>query len=254
MALAEETKVQKQTEHNQHFSASHLGLIFLVSVLVLSAVAFKQGFDFSFLKKQPSKNKKAFTYEDAKAKAVADLAGNKNKQPGSELEAQLALLDADYKSGQVLGAATNTLDTVFDETATPIPAEILNSIPVLINEKNNLEGITKYISDFNDAEMEFDAIGILVALNSQEGSQVKEAHRKAEELCKVLLRIEVPSELANYHKLKMLYYVELGQLALSYANEPGAQAADSISEQIFSISNELNKEHDRIYKKFGVSI
>ncbi len=245
--------MQREDSTTQHFSLSNLGLIFLVSVFVLSLAVFKNGFMNPFAKKTSTKVEN-FTYEQAKAQALKEVEIEAKKDNDKKLEEQLALLDTDFKSGQVLGAATNTLDTVFDETATPIPDEILNSIPVRATDKNNFEGITKYVSDFSDAEMEFDAMGILVSLNSQAATEVKNAQSKVEELCKVLLQLEVPSELAKYHKLKMLYYVELGALAQSYANEPGAQAADSISEQIFSISNELNKEHDRIFKKFGVAL
>lgn len=237
----------------QHFNLGHLKLI-AGSVAVILLITWVKG-GFSFEKKQTAVTKN-YTYEQAQSEAIAKESVSLN-QTSSKAKNELALLDPNFASGSVLGTSTGTeatMESVFSESATPIPKEILDSIPVITNKENNQNGIIKYMQEYSETEYQNDAPGILIGLNSDSSVELQGVPQKVEDLLKALLQVEVPSELSDYHRLKMLYYVELRTTALIDLNIEKEQNAENVSQLIFSISQEIKKQQQNIYKKYVIRL
>lgn len=240
----------KENKTKQHFHFGHLSLIAGSVAVILLISWFKGGF--SFEKKQVSISKN-YSYEQAQldaAKQTLSSSGLSQK----EQETQLALLDPNFLEGSVLGSSTGTLNTIFSDEATPIPQEILNIMPVLTTTDNTKEGVLNYLQNFTETEYINDVASILVSLGSSSAEDYKEVPNKVDVLVKALLALEVPSDLANYHRLKLLYYAELRDLANVNLGLNKDLDLDIISQQIFSVSEALNLEKQKISSKYQISL
>lgn len=196
-------------------------------------------------------NNKILTYEEARAKIAGEF-GNLNS--GSDLmKAQLALVDPTNGAdqGAVLGATTG-LD-IADPLNTLLPQKYLDTIKLVTTDDNSDESFKRYSQKVVLIESQNGMMNILSTLNSDDNEKLVQISTKAKNLVASMKSVEVPTELTEYHKLKMIYYVTLGQIGESLAGQSQFKL-DDITKGLLSIMDRLGAIKLEIYNKHGISI
>jgi hypothetical protein len=96
-------------------------------------------------------------------------------------------------------------------------------------------------------------MNILATLNTDDNEKLVGISSKAKNLVASMKSVEVPSELIEYHKLKMIYYVTLGQIGESLAGQSQFKL-DDITKGLLSIMDRLGAIKLEIYNKHGLTL
>ncbi len=233
-----------------HFG--HFALIAIAVVGVFGLTVFKKGTAFFYPKSEIKKN--LYTYEQATLDAQKELGINVSVNQiasSSQDEKELALIDPNFSSGgSVLGESTEAEEAIANNVF-EIPEEILNGIPILYTAPNTKEAAQKYFSDFSEAEYQNDLPVVLEGLSSDDPEKIGQVPEKIDKLMKAFLDLDVPPDLYKFHRLKLLYYSELRQMAMAVLSAEGAQTPESVSEQTISVVQALSEEQKKIDSQFG---
>lgn len=253
-----EKYMETNTSGQDNFSADkfqslhfgHVAIVLGCAVFLLSISYMKSGFNFNLAKKQSIKK---YTYAEAKAKAIAQVGLPSNY--GSESKSQLAILDSDFGTGQVAGASINALGDLgipsADESWTK---EELSMIPIKIISDNSSAAFEKYRDSMEAVEINYDLAYIMLALNSDDKAVLKQAGKKAEELVKAALTVEVPSNLSELHRFKNIQFMEMGLLAKSLSGENVGTEPQELSSEIFSVMEKIGRLKTDIFEKYNFEI
>lgn len=237
----------------QNFQSLHMGhaaIVFGCAVFLISISFLKGGLSFNLAKKQSIKK---YTYAEAKAKAIAN-AGLPSDY-GSENKNQIAMLDPDMGVGQVAGASINALqDLGIPSAEESWSAEELGKIPVKEISSNTLEAFDAYKSEMDYLEEVYDLAFITFALNSDDKAMLIQAAKKADDLVKASVTVEVPSNLSLYHKFRNIQYMEMGLLAKSMSGEKVGAEAKDLSAEMFSVMEKIGRLKTEISEKYNFEI
>lgn len=195
-------------------------------------------------------NNKILTYEEARAKVAGEF-GNLNS--GSDtMKSQLALVDpSGGDKGSVLGAVTGL--NIADPLETLLPQKYLDSIKLVTTDDNSAESFKRYSERVVLIESQNGMMNILATLNTDDNEKLVGISGKAKNLVASMKSVEVPSELVEYHKLKMIYYVTLGQIGESLAGQSQFKL-DDITKGLLSIMDRLGAIKLEIYNKHGLTL
>ena len=229
----------------------HFGVILFCALALVSLAWMKSGFNFVLRPgDQPAVPK--YTYEQAQAEVLAE---NGNSLPAADNPDanQLAMLDPSLSSGAVLGASTGTEDSVIPPAEQLITPEILNIIPVKEIATSSFDSVRQYKEDTDSIENDDNLAGIMVDLTSQDSTVMKNLGVKIDKLITDLLQVKVPTDLVRFHKVKLLYYSELKELADGYAGVEGAQNPQDVGMDIFSLNDYLSNMKSSLLTSYGLS-
>jgi hypothetical protein len=251
-----ENKIQEQgTALVQKLDALHFGHVAIIlgcAFFLISVSLMKSGFQL------PSSHKvaiKKITYAEAKAKALAAAGMTDEINTTESTDAQMAMLDPEFGQGSVAGASTGTLESLGIPTAEQSwSQEELNLIPVKIISDNSQIAYETYRDTMQVLETNFDLAFITFALNSDDQVMLKDAGKKADELVKASVIVDVPSNFALYHKFRNIQYMEMGLLAKSMAGESVGIEAKDLSSEMFSVMEKLGRMKTEILQKYNFEI
>lgn len=242
--------IHKDQDHG--FTKGHIATI-AVCALALAGIGFmKNGFNFS-LSKASSGEIKPYTYEMALAE-VESQGSSSGEHSADENRNQLAMLDSNFSEGSVLGASTGTLDSVIPDAQDTLTPEVLAPIKINLLPNTTTESLKQYVEDVRAVELQDEADVILSNLNSDDKKLLEETAKKVIPLVQDLLLVPVPKALEEYHKIKMIYYLQLSNLAEGYAGVVNAPDPKETGMQVFSVTERLSKIQSEISDKYGVRL
>lgn len=235
-----------------HFG--HLGIVMLCAIVLIFTAWMKSGFNF-ILSPGSEPITKILTYDQAMAQVLAEAGESPQSSiadgSGSNSN-QLAMIDPMLSDVAVLGTSTGTLDTVIPSGDQVLTPEILNNIKVTVIATTSLEAIKKYKDDLEFVENQDGAASIIADLTSQDSALLKTDADKITQLLVDLLQVEVPAPLADYHKVTLLYYTELRELALGYSGDVNARDPKDVGLEIFPITDYLENAKSNLLSKYGL--
>lgn len=236
----------------EHFHFGHLGAIALCAALLLGMTFMKNGFHLNFNSAQNQSQRKIVTYEEAVTKVAANYPQASEAESAGQMEEQLALIDPSRETGSVLGASTG--DELFPPAEEIFTQEALGKIKIKINPVSNKETLLKYAQQIASIEAYYNFAGMLSALNSEDKTQLATVPEAAKKLNSLMIQIEAPSEAEEYHKLKMIYYVILADIANNFAGKAASADLQSSSAGMFSIMDKLDRIKAEIQNKYQVEL
>lgn len=236
----------------EHLHFGHLGIIAACAVILLALTVMKGGFRFSL--KSSSASQPGLTYEEAKKMAVAQMGGEPESTYDPDIaQQQLAMIDPSLADGQVLGASTG-LEGMMPAAETVFTDSILNQIKIREMNESGVEAVKKYADQLTAAESQFDILTLLGFLAGQDAKSLETVPAKTKEIILALAAVEVPKELAEYHRLKMIYFTTMGNVALNLAGKTGDADLDNSTTLFFSLTERLQNIQAEIYNKYSVTL
>ena len=230
----------KDPKHHVHFG--HIGIIALTAFMLFAVVFMKNGFH--VLANDNASNVVQVSYSDVKNKVDADV--NRNFRTGTEnSNAQLAMLDPTLNKGAVLGASTE--DVVISD-------EALTKIKLKISNQAGSSAIKKYADNVLYVETANGATDLIMGLNSTDKNTLLSLPAQSKKLVGSLAQIEVPKELEQYHKFKMIYYITLGEIAKGFSEPSPTENLQVASQAMFSLLEKIDTIKASIFSKYEVEI
>jgi len=241
---------QQSKDHG--FTKEHIAMV-AVCALSLAGIGFmKNGFNFSLT--NSSRNEmKPFTYEMALAEVQGTIPDGQGTTE-DENRNQLAMLDSNFSEGSVLGSSTGTLDSIIPDAKDMLTPEILAPIKINLLSYTSDVSLNQYVEAVRFIELQDEADIILANLNTDDKTVLKETSKKVIPLVQDLLLVPVPKALEEYHKIKMIYYLQLSNLAEGYAGVPNAPDPKETGMQIFSVMERLSQIQSEILATYGVRL
>ncbi len=190
------------------------------------------------------------TYEDMHAKIASEYGGI-NLQADAEAERQLALLDRSLDSGKVLGdvvgiGAIPSVDNIFTRAQ-------LDTITVTTVATNN-NSVQKYAEDVLGVESQNGAVELMANLNSSDISVLRKTEEQVSVINSKLKGLTAPSELADFHRYKMIYYQSLASMANAFATNTLDTNFQNTSKIMFSVIERIEQGKNEIQNKYQVSL
>jgi hypothetical protein len=241
-------------------SFGHLGIVVLCAIVLIFTGWMKDGFNFE-LGRKASRDK--YTYAQAEADALSQLASVDNPANSVDAsqraggDAKIAMIDPLSDKAQVLGTSTGTLLSVLPKPEDILSPEVQSKIKInLLDESDasSSEAIVQYKRDVAGVESADSVEQILADVNNTDPKILLEGSKMIEPLVTDLVQVRVPKELAEYHKLKIFYYLEMSELADGYAGVKGVADPKDTGLNIFSLTNRLEQIQADIQNKYGVQL
>ncbi len=193
---------------------------------------------------------KYFTYDEVKNQVAAQgLPAPSNNLDNTE--AQLALIDPNRNEGAVLGAATE-MEESFPLAEQIYTDAILNQIKVKTVFDNSPEAITRYAQSVAAVEAQYEAVNIIASINSDNAEELSKVPKQVEALNSGLAALEVPAELVEYHKLKLLYYATVSKLSEIFNGTDKNFDMQTASTAWFSLMERMGRISAEVYQKHNV--
>ena len=236
----------------EHFHMGHIGIIALVAAALVGLSMIKSGPEL-FSKNDPPPY--TFTYDEVKNQVVAENASQPTTT-NDQTDQQLAMIDPNYNSGQVLGTSTDStgLDSVIPKAEDMLTPQVLNMIQVKTSDKSDKDSIQTYADQVTYVESHFNSLGILTDLNGTDPSQLKEAKDNATKIVQGLSLIVVPKPLEDYQKVKMMYYTTLGNMADVFAGTNTKYSVDDVASILLSLTDKLDRSATDVFNTYGVQL
>ncbi len=241
----------------QHLEAQihggHLALIALCAVLLVGVTFMKNGFTLHV--KAGEEKKVKVTKAEIERQVAMEM--NQNYQTGGDNQdeiAKLAIVDPNFSEGLVAGTSTASQIEGLP-SASDIPDEVLNAIKVLILDgPTNATTVMEYANQVVLVESTHNAMGLLIAVSGEDVEAAKAARPELDALILDLAKVPVPSQIQNYHKLKLMYYESLIQWANNSAQEPGAVNIETLSSGLLALTDKLSLTEREIEEAYGVTL
>ncbi|MDE2311538.1 MAG: hypothetical protein KGJ93_00405 [Patescibacteria group bacterium] len=239
-------------QRSEHFNFGHFGAVALCAVALLFTTWLKNGFSLSDRTSATAPGP-VLTYEQARAEVAADQNSNQAQSPGNSKQTaeDLATLDPNSYGGSVLGTSTDAeMFPPADQMLTPA---MLDQIKINTIDATGSTTISQYSRDLTYVESQSNTLGLVADLNSGDAATLKKVEDNAKNVVANLAKIPVPKELAEYHKIKMMYFTTLGFMARGFAGDQSV-GMDNLSTIMFSLSEKLDQTESDIYNKYGVQL
>lgn len=226
----------------------HIAIIAGCAVLLLLVLGVRGEINFNPFKAKAAS--KSLTYEEALRQAESEIANG--KIDFEKMNAQLGMVDPNkVDKGQVLGMTTNLgIADPIDKIFSP---QMLNQIKLITINDNSTEAIKKYSQQVALTEVKYNFLKIIIILNSNNAEQLATVPEQLHSMIGEMKGIEVPAELIEQHKLKILYYEVLAQMAQTNAGI-GQHKIDDLANILLSIMDRLGAIKAEIYSKHNIVI
>jgi hypothetical protein len=243
--------------HNPAIKFSHIGVIAVCAIVLVFFTFLKSGFNLNLAKNNNS-NVKTYTIEQAQADAARQLSMQKGQADNGEEnlnpDEQIAMIDPTSNVGQVLGASTDPENAIFPNAEEVWTADVLSQIHISLVNDDSAEAIKEYKFQFAAVESASNSEQILQDLSSTDNSVLAGVHDKVQTLVQNLMAVQVPKPLEEYHKFKLIYYMQLSQLADGYIEKNNAADPKDTGIQIFSIVDKLQRISAEIQNKYQIQL
>jgi hypothetical protein len=244
-----------EEKQKEQFNFSHLGLIALCAVFLLSVSIMKNGFSLNF--SNTKKESKKVSYTEVLAEVQAKNNSERTSQvASSDSNEKLALVDPNLQTGQVAGASVGSDGQLLDLTQAneSLTAENLEQLKIKINSESGAEAVKKYSENLLNLETEYGAMESISNLASQDKTVLKNTSDSLALLSAGLLNLEVPNEVATFHRLKITYYGTALAMTNYYLGAKDFENLDSLTEVFFASTEQMEKIKQEIYTKYQVSL
>lgn len=238
----------KELGFNRNHFLVGLTALALFAVLVFS----KTGITLSAMFTNADDSQPLLTYEQAKGEVYAQMGIVDAEKYLQDLENQFALLDRGQVDGAVLGQAIGIGAVPSSEQI--FTREMLDQIPVIKSSDNSREAIQRYSELLLGAEAESGAMISIANLNSSDPLVLNQAKESAAQAVSNLKSLSVPSELADFHRYKMIYYQNLAAIADSLINPDATQDLQNQTSIFLSITERINQIKSDIWDKLQVQL
>jgi hypothetical protein len=244
-----------ESDSGTSFARGHIKLIVL-SVVALTAALFMRGgftlgaFNFGHAKA----DKPGMTYEQALAQArqiLAQQGGAQGSADSSQTQSQLAELDPTMSApGQVLGASTG-LDTSVDPDEV-LNSDVVTSLPLNIYQTNDRYDWNDYALQLHQIESEYGTNFAIGALSGRDPQSLESSAQTYKAVVAELRNLKVPSQFENYHRMKIVYYTSLAQMALSMSPNGPDDNAISAASLFYSLGDKIKTARVQLSAQYGV--
>ncbi len=235
------------------FTVNHYGLIgfFVVMVIGLAfttePLMLQNLTGLKFLKAQTAENQVASSKPDLSR--VPGVSYDGIDRITAEKNNLSSLIDPSYGQGSVLGLSTdaqNSVDQVIDEQS-------LQNIPVkkVANTEFNIES---YADQVQLLEAYYGDVLILSALSSQDPASANKAIPLVKGLISELKGVQVPEQLVRYHRLKLMHYAVVLNMAQNIAHNVSPQDKSAAGILFFEITNEMEMERASLIQSNNYSL
>ncbi len=190
------------------------------------------------------------SYEDVKQKIMAENSGDDAASEEASTD-KLSLLDPADKAGKVLGDSIGFTIAEPGEIATD---PRFQNIQVLTTSGMQKSDVERYAFDVLQIESENNGLLLLAYLNTEDPVALEQARLSASAIATLLQEIYVPSQLAAYHKMKVIYYTSLEQIARNFAKVESTETLQQATSDMFSAINAMSPVRTTIYSRYQVQI
>lgn len=229
------------------FTINHYGLIG-VFLLVTIALTFSSEplllqnlTGLKFLHAQTADQVKSFTTDTSGVAPVSTEAIDKIIAEKNNLS---SLIDPSFGQGSVLGLSTdaqNSVDSMFDENS-------LKNINV--NQVDDSEfNISNYVDQTQLLEAFYGDVVILSSISSQDPVVASKAIPLVKGLISELKSVKVPKVLVRYHRLKLMHYAVVLNMAQNIAQNVSPQDKSAAGILFFEITNEMESERTKLIQQ-----
>lgn len=235
-----------------NFHAGHLGIIALVAAVLILFSIIQNGFHFSRAGAESGAGKdSSLTYEQTGARLFAEDASQAQVPGTSDLGEQLTLIDPSLNQGAVLGATTD-LSQAVGQVDQALTAEKLNQVPVKLLDSESPADLQKYAAQLELIKAYYNADSLLGNLNTTDSGVLEDTANTARKIISELLRLNVPKPLADFHKLTLVYYSALANIAKSFESDNFSDESGSAALIFFNLSDRLEKTKNQLYNQYGI--
>ncbi len=189
---------------------------------------------------------KGLTYEEVKAQVAMEMGESSSNLDA--IDSQIAMVDpSSGDHGSVLGMTTGL--NISDPIDKVFPPELMEQLVLITTNDNSPESYRLYSEKVVFIEAENSMVGALLAINSDDPEKLLQARENTRKMVGMMKSVEVPTELVEYHRLKMVYYVTLGEIAQSLTGDnqvdinQSAKNLMSIMDRLGAIKNEVYIKH-----------
>jgi hypothetical protein len=233
------------------FNSAHLQLLTVAFVVVGGLIFVKSGLSVRALFVHADNEKPPVTYDSVRNQIVSESSQQADPAADAEAEKQLALLDRQLDSGQVLGESIGVgtipnVEQVFSRS-------LLDQIQVKTTDTSK-QSISKYAEQVAGVETQDGAVILLGSLNSDDPTVLNQTKQSSDVVVQGLSTLIVPSELADYHRYKMLYYKSLATMADYFAKNDLNTDFQNNSKVLFSLTEKIEQIKTDIYNKYQVTL
>lgn len=243
------------------FGKSHIKLI-AVSIILLVAASFMRGglklssFGAASAESAP----KPITLEEAQAKAHAIVAaqatadGDDSAAAAQQTKEQLAELDPnladELAGGSVLGASTGVDPTVDADQV--LNSDTVTSLPITSYVTSDSLDFNTYATQIHRVESKYGANVIIGALSGRDEASLQGAANNYKGIVAELRTMRVPSQFLEYHRMKLVYYAALAQMASSMTADGPDDSAASAASLFFSLNDKIKSMRTQLNSQYEV--
>ena len=241
---------KKKIEEALHgFNLTHLALIAVCAFGIFGLTMLKNGFQLNpnVSKAKVQNQSTALTYEEAKAQ-VLEKHSNQANSSGYE-ENPLATLDPGSDEGYVLGA--NTEDGI-PQIEASLSKDKLSRVQVISIDVSGKIAMERYFDDVEFAEQSGESFAALSSLSSTDASELRNGSEKAMKVVSYLKGVRVPTEAVEFHRLKIIYYAMLSQLAQSLIDQNVNGNAEAQSSVFFTLVGKIESLEVALKDKYKI--
>ncbi len=244
-------KTKLQTKNfTEHLHYGHLAIIVGCAVFLVGTMILKNGFDLSSLvARADSEGTETISYEEIKRQVAAE--SKVVIEDPDKLSDDIAMLDPGSQAGKVLGESIGFKVVEPNELATD---PRFQSIKVLTTSGIQKSDIEMYALESLRIESENNGLLILAYLNSDDLAALDQAILKSQDIVTLLEQIYVPSHLESFHKMKIIYYKSLEQIARNFAGQQTNVSLQQATSDMFSAINAMSPIRTTIYSRYQVQI
>lgn len=232
------------------FTSGHVHLLLIAVALFAVLMVTQSNINIKALFVKADDQPAMLTYEGVHNQILADQ-GQSSTEADKTAEAQLALLDRSLDSGQVLGDSTG-IGTV------PPAEQIFNRDQLdlihVTTEPTTTQSLQRYSQNLLSVESQDNAITMIANLNSSDPAVLKATQELSDGTIQNLASLTVPSELADFHRYKMIYYKALSSMAVSFAENNLNTDFQNTSKILFSIINKIEQSKSVIQEKYQIAL
>jgi hypothetical protein len=224
---------------------SHLAVIGTFAFVLISVLAMRGEISLNPFRAQANKSD-TLTYEEAKAQVAMEM--GESSTSFDAMSTQLAMVDPNAGDrGTVLGMTTGL--NISDPIEKVFPPELMNQLVLTTTKDNSPESYRLYSEKIVFIESENRMILSLLTINQDDPEKLLEARENTRKMIGMMKSVEVPTDLVEYHRLKMVYYATLGEIAQSLSGDnqvdinQSAKNLMTIMDRLGAIKNEFYIKH-----------
>lgn len=243
--------VMKDKLQSLGFTSGHAHLLLVAVAIFAVLTVAKSDISIKALFVNADEETKMLTYDEVRNKVAAEYGSMSATPADEEAERQLALLDRSLDQGQVLGeqigiGSIPRAEQIFSR-------DQLDQI-VVQTKSTSKESVQKYTEEVLRVESKYGAVALVANLNSNDPAVLNQTKDQAKVIIQNLKGLTVPSELADYHRYKMIYYQTLSNMADAFATNDLNSDFQNTSKIMFGIMEKIEQTNSQIQTKYQVNL